>query len=46
VPGVTPVSGDIIFSEYASDNDANGNDFSRPFAARELTQIVPLPEVR
>ena len=33
--GFVPVPGDIIFNEYASDNDANGNDFVELLVLRD-----------
>ena len=34
-PGTVPVVGDIIFNEYASDNDASGNDFVELLVLRD-----------
>src|SRR6476469_3694086 len=33
--GTPPAAGDIIFNEYASDNDANGNDFFELLVLRD-----------
>src|SRR5262245_46763042 len=33
--GTPPAVGDIIFNEYASDNDANGNDFIELLVLRD-----------
>ena len=37
--GTPPAVGDVIFNEYASDNDANGNDFFELLVLRDHVDL-------